>query len=58
MDTHDDYSAAARDVELERNIREELYLGCVDAARDWAAEIHDHDLATSMRRLIREYEAG
>lgn len=49
--------SSARDIELEGRIREELYYGCVDAAKEWLSEIDDRELASCMRRLIREYEA-
>lgn len=46
------------DEEIEMRIREELYHGCVEAAKELSYNIVDHDLRVEMRRLIYEYECG
>lgn len=46
------------DEELESKVREELYMGCVTAAEDWAADIQDDNLQLDMKQLIREYEGA
>lgn len=44
------------DKELEERVREELYMGCVEAAENWAHDIQDWELQREMKKLIREYE--
>lgn len=46
------------DDELESKVREELYMGCVLAAEEWADAIQDDDLQREMNQLIRDYEGA
>lgn len=46
------------DEELESKVREELYMGCVQAAEDWVGDIQDWALQRNMKQLIREYEGA
>lgn len=46
------------DAALESKVREELYMGCVSAAEEWAEGIQDDDLRRDMNCLIREYEGS
>lgn len=47
-----------KDAELEHKVRDELNMGCVLAAEQWADEIEDDYLRMRMKHLIREYEGG
>lgn len=45
------------DAEIEAKLREALYNGAVDEAKEWLREIDNDELKDYLREIIREYEA-
>lgn len=46
------------DNELVSSVREQLHMGCVESAKEYADMIFDSVLQSEMYEVIREYEGG